>query len=72
LGAQDVESLLENQIRIVTGKRRDLEILEDNSSSSDVESRGGEELLTDHHKMPAQKTAAQEQPLNHSVTSTGM
>jgi len=43
LGAQDVESLLENQIRIVASKRRDLDNLEDNSSSSDAKSRGGED-----------------------------
>jgi len=69
-GAQDVESLLEKRIGIVTGKR-DSENMEADSSSSDSESQGGDSS-SDHCKIPSKKAPAQVQPLLHSLSSTGM
>jgi len=69
-GAQDVESLLEQRIGIVAGKR-DSENMEADSSSSDSESRGGDSS-SDRRKLPSKKAPAQVQPLLHSLSSTGM
>ena len=69
-GAQDVESLLEQRIGIVAGKR-DSENMEADSSSSDSESRGGDSS-SDRRKLPSKKAPAQVQPLLHSFASTGM